>query len=547
MTRVLRGAADLAETGAAPQERKRIFPDRLLFSVRRTHGRETTPRLPTTTFGDEPRSADAATRQERHRIGDDALEADREGEASEAVPGGAALSRRLRTRRHVLDRDTRPLGSSRDRPASPVSRLASASGVRASVGTVWTSLERRPVLVDALAAVVAFVFFGALDLLRTGPETLPVDALFALATAFRRRSPGIGLGIAWVGALVQLVVLPSFINGNVLIAVVIFATSLAEKPVVRRLGLVSSVVGGVIASVKLVLITGDFVPSNQEGAKFALSQVIYFVGVSGVIAAALSLFWLLGAVTRVRRAYVTERLERLESEQDLLRAELRVAQQTERTRITREMHDAIGHSLAVIIAQSDGARYAVAKNPQAATEALGVINRSARSALDDVSQLLSVLQEAGDHQSSLGVADLEGLVATMTSSGLDVTLRETGERLALSTSNDLALYRVAQESLTNALKHGGSGTRVTIDLDWTPEAVTLASRTVETDGPGLVAPSGQRSPDGQDSPTRIGYGVAGMTERVRLVGGTVRAGRRTDGVHGYEVLVRIPHTPGGTE
>jgi signal transduction histidine kinase len=415
------------------------------------------------------------------------------------------------------------------------------------VGGVWTSLERRPLVVDALAAVVAFLFFGALDLARTGPATLPVDVLFALATACRRRSPGLGLGIAWLGAVVQLIILPSFINGNVLIAVVIFATSLAERPVVRRLGLASSVVGGVVASVKLVLITGDFVPSNQEGAQLALSQVIYFVGVAGVIAAALSLFWLLGAVTRVRRAFVTERLERLESEQDLLRAQLRVAQQTERTRITREMHDAIGHSLAVIIAQSDGARYAIAKNPAAATDALSVINRSARSALDDVSQLLSVLQEAGDHQSSLGVADLEGLVATMTSSGLHVTLRETGERLPLSTSNDLALYRVVQESLTNALKHGGSGTEVTIDLDWTPTSVSLASRTVETDGPGLVAPSGQRPADGQESPTRVGYGVAGMTERVRLVGGTVRAGRRTDGVRGYEVLVTIPHPAGGTE
>jgi hypothetical protein len=131
---------------------------------------------------------------------------------------------------------------------------------------VWTSIERRPLLVDVLVAVVAFAFFGVLDVTRTGWQTLPVDALFALAVAFRRRSPGLGLATAWVGAGVQLLILPSFINGNVLIAVVIFATSLAKRPLVRRLGLASSVAGGLIASVKLVLITGDFLPSSTSSA-----------------------------------------------------------------------------------------------------------------------------------------------------------------------------------------------------------------------------------------------------------------------------------------
>ncbi len=259
------------------------------------------------------------------------------------------------------------------------------------------------------------------------------------------------------------------------------------------------------------------------------------MGVAGVIAASLALFWLLGAVTRVRRAFVDERLERLESEQELLRAELRVAQETERTRITREMHDAIGHSLAVIIAQSDGARYAVAKNPAAATEALGVINRSARDALDDVSELLSVLKGTGEHHGTLGVADLDGMLDGMRSAGLDLHFDVDGEPFDLSTAEDLALYRVVQESLTNALKHGGPGTRVDLRLVWSADDVVVDSRTTETDGPGLV-----------DSPIRTGYGIAGMNERVRLVGGDVIAGARTDGVRGYAVVARLPRAPGGS-
>lgn len=415
---------------------------------------------------------------------------------------------------------------------------------------MWTSIERRPLLVDVLVAAVAFAFFGLLDVTRTGWQTLPVDGLFAVAVAFRRGSPGLGLAVAWIGALVQLVILPSFINGNVLIAVVIFATSLAREPLVRRLGLASSVLGGVIASVKLVLITGDFLPQGQPEAQEAFSRVIYFVGVAGVVAAALSVFWLLGTIARVRRELLATRLERLEGEQDLLRADLRVAQETERTRISREMHDAIGHSLAVIIAQSDGARYAVAKNPQAAVDALGVINRSARSALDDVSELLGVLAGSTGHEGSLGVADLQNLLTNLESSGLDIEFTETGERLELSRSCDLALFRVVQEALTNALKHGGPGTAAAIALRWTPDGVEVDSSTTETDGPGLLDAEGlldAQSPASTAAGSRGGYGIAGMVERVRLVGGTVTAGPRTDGVRGYAVHATIPHQPGGSE
>ncbi|RKR74256.1 sensor histidine kinase [Frondihabitans australicus] len=402
---------------------------------------------------------------------------------------------------------------------------------------MWNSLERRPMVVDVLVGVVALLFFAALDVTRTGWETLPVDALFAFALVFRRRSPGLALAVAWVGAITQLVILPSFINGNVMVAAVIFATSLADEPAVRRLGLASSILGGVVGSAKLVLITGLFLPPEASHGQEAVSRVLYFTGVAGVIAASLALFWLLGAVTRVRRAFIDERLERSEREQELLRAELRVAQETERTRITREMHDAIGHSLAVIIAQSDGARYAVAKNPAAATEALGVINRSARDALDDVSELLSVLKGTGEHHGTLGVADLDRMLDSMRSSGLELRFSETGTRFALSTAEDLALYRVVQEALTNALKHGGPGTVVDLRLDWGAAEVVVDSRTTESEGAGLV----------DDSPAHHGHGVAGMNERVRLVGGRVTAGPRTDGERGYVVNARIPRAPGGHE
>jgi signal transduction histidine kinase len=276
-------------------------------------------------------------------------------------------------------------------------------------------------------------------------------------------------------------------------------------------------------------------PDNQAVAPNGSSRGLYFVAVSIVIASALALFWALGVATRNRRALSAERLERLESEQERLRAELRVAQESERTRITREMHDAIGHSLAVMIAQSDGARYALARDPDAASKALATINRSARGALDDVNALLNVLSTPGTGSRSLGLRDLDDLVFEMQSSGLNIKLIESGDRRSLSTALDLAVYRVIQESLTNALKHGGAGTSVAIAIGWGHETVGLESVTTEPrHASGLVTASTSRS----------GHGIAGMRERLRLIGGTLEAGPRQDSINGFAVRARFPYEPG---
>jgi signal transduction histidine kinase len=404
-----------------------------------------------------------------------------------------------------------------------------------SVSNVISWLERHPRTGDVLLAVVAFVVFGIVDAFRSAPDALVPDAIFAFALVFWRRSPPLALAIAWAGAVTQLITQPSVIFGNALIVVVVFATGLDERPVVRWLGFWSSIVGGVVAGVKLVLISDVLLPDNQAVAPNGSSRGLYFVAVSIVIASALALFWALGVATRNRRALSAERLERLESEQERLRAELRVAQESERTRITREMHDAIGHSLAVMIAQSDGARYALARDPDAASKALATINRSARGALDDVNALLNVLSTPGTGSRSLGLRDLDDLVVEMQSSGLNIELIESGDRRSLSTALDLAVYRVIQESLTNALKHGGAGTSVAIAIGWGHETVGLESVTTEPrHASGLVTASTSRS----------GHGIAGMRERLRLIGGTLEAGPRQDSINGFAVRARFPYEPG---
>jgi signal transduction histidine kinase len=398
---------------------------------------------------------------------------------------------------------------------------------------VFSWFERHPMLVDAGAAVLAFLVFGVADAFRSGPAAVLIDAIFALAIAFRRFSPALALSIAWVGAIIQLLTEPSIIFGNIMIVVVVFSSGQSPNRVVRWAGFWSSIAGGIVAGVKLVLITNVLLPNNQSVSPNPVSRGLYLIAVSGVIAAALALFWVLGVATRVRRAFDDERLERLESEKERLAAELRVAQETERNRITREMHDAIGHSLTVMIAQSDGARYALASDPGAATKALSIINRSARSALDDVNALLTVLSNSDDHRGSPGLDDLDDLLIEMEASGLMITVTDTGERQTLSTTRDLAIFRILQETLTNALKHGGAGTRVAVTLTWRSDGLELTTETTE------AAAVRQRG-----ASLRVGHGIAGMVERVRLVGGTLTAEARRDGVPGFKVHAWVPFRSG---
>ncbi|RFA22751.1 sensor histidine kinase [Subtercola boreus] len=397
---------------------------------------------------------------------------------------------------------------------------------------IW--FERRPRITDASVAVAAFVLFGAADFVRDGVAGMLIDIVLALSLAFWRRMPGLGLAIAWVGALVQVATVDGLLVGDILILAAVFTTGLAESRLVRWAGLSSSVIGGGIAGARLIL----FAPPTGDGALIPtdpVSRGVYSVIVSGVIAAALALFWALGVLVRNRRASAAARADR---DRDRILAEARLTQERERALLSREMHDLIGHALAVVIAQSDGARYAKASDPLAETTALETINRTARSALDDVHELLSVLREPGDATTAgISTGDLDVLVTSVRQAGLDVSVSETGIRMPLTAAHDLTMFRVLQESLTNAIKHGGRGTAATVRLDWGPNDVCFGVETVETSDSPPQAPGRVVLP---------GQGLIGMRERMRLLDGTVEAGRRTDGPPGFRVDARLPYRVTGT-
>lgn len=194
--------------------------------------------------------------------------------------------------------------------------------------------------------------------------------------------------------------------------------------------------------------------------------------------------------------------------------------QEQRAHLAREIHDIVTHSLTVIVAQADGARFVA--TPEAKDEALRTIGNVGRDSLRQMRGVVELLRDA--EQRPLEPAtqlDIDGLVATSRAGGLDVAYTAEGtppEQLAPATT--LTAQRIVQESLTNAMKHGTG--RAELAVRWGADNVV-----VETTNP--VAPG---------ATTRPGHGVEGMRQRAALSGGTVTASATPAGT--WTTTARIP-------
>ena len=240
--------------------------------------------------------------------------------------------------------------------------------------------------------------------------------------------------------------------------------------------------------------------------------------------------WLLGDYLRTRRAYVAEleeRAARLERERDQDR---RLAADEERTRIARELHDVVAHDVSVIAIQAGAARAVQATRPEAAAQALILIETTARETLVELNRLLGVLRGSNgatpERRPQPGIGQLSGLVEELRAAGLEVDARVEGEPRQLPPAIDLSAFRIVQEATTNVLKHARAR-RVDIRVHYTETTLALD---VRDDGAG----------NGVD-PASSGHGLIGMRERVALFGGELRAGRNPAG--GFSVHARLPLTP----
>ena len=248
----------------------------------------------------------------------------------------------------------------------------------------------------------------------------------------------------------------------------------------------------------------------------------------GIIGGALAVFLpgIVGAWVRTRAELLgalRERAERAEAERELLAKD---AVLTERTRIAREMHDAVGHRVSLMVLQA-GAIEMAAGDPDRVATLAEQVQTAGRQALDELRQAVGVLRSGETEDAPLapqpGLDDLERLVKECRSAGMAVELHSP-PALAVDPVTSRAAYRIVQEALTNAGKHA-PGAPVTVDVDRHERALVVRVRNG----------TGQRAGD----PSSGGFGLVGLRERVRTLGGTLRAEPRLDGSFLVEAVLPV--------
>jgi signal transduction histidine kinase len=238
--------------------------------------------------------------------------------------------------------------------------------------------------------------------------------------------------------------------------------------------------------------------------------------------------WVFGDRVRMRHARMAELEERaLRAEREAER-ERRLAAAEERTRIARDLHDSAGHAINVILVQAGAARLLSEKDPERARAALETIEEVARETVEDIDQIVRVLRDddgspepAREVEPPLGLAALDTLAERHRAAGLEVTVRVDGSRRELAPGVDQAAYRILQEALTNAARHGSGRAEVGITFGSSQLEITVSNPVP----PGSVAAGG-------------GHGVVGMRERAALLGGNLQSSA-ADGV--FRIDAGLPY------
>ncbi len=363
-------------------------------------------------------------------------------------------------------------------------------------------------------------------------------AVACAALAARRYRPVLALLVSICAAEVYLALFQGN-EGTLILAVPLIAIFTVVEATGRRTALSAGVLAVLAMAGAHMLIK----PSSWLGA-----ENVALAALGGLAVAA-------GSASRHRRAYLAEieqRARRAESDRQL-EARRQVVQ--ERLRIARDLHDAVGHSLALITVQASAAAQLLDERPAAAREALGHIRQASRNALTELSDTIGLLrdpdQNAAPVEPAAGLSGLSELLAAFRRSGLEVREEVDGTVRPLPPWVDLAAYRMIQESLTNVAKHAGVPL-ARLRLEYAPDLLRIV---VEDHGRGCPAwPGNTGSGDtgsgdtgsgdtgsGDTGSGDTGLGLVGMRERVGALGGTLQAGPGAGG--GFRVTADLPLRP----
>ncbi|HEX4903445.1 MAG TPA: sensor histidine kinase [Acidimicrobiales bacterium] len=380
----------------------------------------------------------------------------------------------------------------------------------------------RPQLWDALLAgvlgtisVVGLLTIDAEDVSSSNREADLIGVLLTVgiwaAVAVRRRWPE---PVAWVvaGLLIPFWVL-DYVDAGTTMGVLVALYTLAAHVDRPRSLTVGLVIGAALVA---VMITGVFAEEEDLPALAVVGNVI-------ILATA----WTVGDSVRSRHSYLAEVEARAAAAEREGERAAEKAVQDERVRIARELHDVVAHSVSVMVVQAAAAQRVLGREPEQAAEALGVIERTGRDALDELRRLLGVLREdqAGAATAPQPTAgDVAALVEQARQAGVDVALTVDGDVAQLPVGVGLTVYRVVQEALTNVVKHAGPA-----HVDVRVRCGDAVEIEVSDDG---------RGPRLGDALPSAGQGIIGMRERVELFGGELHVGPRPGG--GFRVRATLP-------
>lgn len=390
--------------------------------------------------------------------------------------------------------------------------------------------------VDLLVALGVVVF--CLVPLGWGVRTPGILAVTVagIAVALRRVSPTAALALCWLLAAVQ-------IHGNerpnattvALILVIYSAASVGNRW--ELIGaLVSSVIGGAIASLYLA----------TTGARFTLllygspgQAIVALLAPMGVLGFA----WLAGVTIRALRSQSDESLLRLKAETEAVQALDVAAAERLRTGMARDVHDIVGHSLAVIIAQADSTQFL--DDVDRLRGVTATIAETARRSLGEVREVLSGTAGSGATDEP---QDLAAIIAQVRAAGVPVEHAVRGRSRALDPTRALVLRRVAQEMLTNALRHGAPGRPIAFSEIWRANDVVLeVDNEVLATAPVLVASADPEPGAENDADATLGRqatagtGVRGMRSRLAAIGGGLEA-EAVDGTFSARARIPVPRT-----
>jgi signal transduction histidine kinase len=367
-----------------------------------------------------------------------------------------------------------------------------------------------------------------------------LPAGIGVAVALYRERPGAALAVAWITCAYQVLSGQDLIIAEFAIVVIAYGTARYGSVPVLWASVASVPAAYAIALATPHLFTAGNIAdltiraANRLGESSIRPQVLLVTAAAGVLV----LPWLLGFALRMRDRAVASQAASAAAERDRAEAEDQRAQaqqlaeaRAEQTRLARDVHDVVGHSLAVILAQAQSGDYLPADDPERLKQAMRNIADSARASLQDVRRILAAT--SGDPRDAGGAArtagprsgDLDRLLDDVRNAGLDIRETVTGTARPLPPELATAVYRVTQEMLTNAIKHGAPDAPVYVRRDWTDGLAIEVSNLARAGGPD---PTAAGDDDGESAAGAAGEleeaggrGLDGMRQRLAAAGGTL--------------------------